>query len=48
MLPFKAELFKYLPDPFDFDKIGSVAKKIIAERTKANGGSKAGVSYRHS
>lgn len=34
MLPFGAELFKYLPDPFNFDKIGSLAKSIIAERTK--------------
>ena len=46
MLPFGAELFKYLPDPFNFDKIGSVAAKIITERTKANDGSKAHVSYR--
>ena len=45
MLPFGAELFKYLADPFNFDQIGSVAKKIIAERTKANGGGKANVSY---
>jgi len=41
MLPFGAELFKYIRDPFNFDKIGSVAAKIIAERTKARGGSKA-------
>lgn len=34
MLPFGAELFRYLPDPFNFDKIGSLAKSIIAERTK--------------
>ena len=34
MLPFGAELFKYLPDPFNFDNIGSFAKSIIAERTK--------------
>ena len=33
MLPFGAELFKYLPDPFNFDNIGSLAKNIIAERT---------------
>ena len=46
MLPFGAELFKYLPDPFDFDKIGFVAKRIITERTKANGGNQAHVSYR--
>ncbi|XP_022779926.1 uncharacterized protein LOC111321343 [Stylophora pistillata] len=37
LLPFGDRLFKYLPDPLDFDKIGSVAANIIAERTKANG-----------
>lgn len=41
MLPFGAELFKYLPDPFSFDQIGSIAKKIITERAKANVGGKA-------
>ena len=28
---------KYIPDAFNFEKIGSVAASIIAERTKANG-----------
>lgn len=46
MLPFGAELFKYIPDPFNFDKIGAVTAKIIAERTKARGVSKEQVSYR--
>ena len=39
-------MLKYIPDPFDFDKIGSVAANIIAERTKANGKGKAHVSCR--
>lgn len=47
MLPFGAELFKYLPDPFSFDQIGSIAKKIITERAKANVGGKGNVSYRY-
>ena len=28
---------KYIPDAFNFEKIGSVAASIIAERTKADG-----------
>lgn len=39
LLPFGDHLLKFFPDPFDFDKIGSVAANIIAERTKANGSS---------
>ena len=46
LLPFGDRLFKYIPDPFDFDKIGSVAANIIAERTKANGNGKGRVSCR--
>ncbi|KAJ7391626.1 Thromboxane-A synthase [Desmophyllum pertusum] len=40
LLPFGKHIVKYLPDPLDFDKIGSVAAKIIAERTKASGNNK--------
>lgn len=43
LLPFGDRLLKYLPDPFDFDKIGSVAANIIAERTKENSNSEAQV-----
>ena len=45
LLPFGDRLFKYLPDPLDFDKIGSVAADIIAERTKENGNRKDQVSW---
>ena len=45
LLPFGDHLLKFFPDPFDFDKIGSVAANIIAERTKANGSSKGHVSF---
>ena len=40
LLPFGDRLLKYFPDPFDFEKIGAVATKIIADRTKVNGHSK--------
>ncbi|XP_020604908.1 cytochrome P450 3A8-like [Orbicella faveolata] len=40
LLPFGDRLLKYFPDPFDFEKIGAVAAKIIADRTKVNGHSK--------
>jgi len=40
LLPFGDRLSQYLPDPFHFEEIGSVAANIIAERTKANGHSK--------
>lgn len=43
-MPFGEYILKYIPDPFGWDKIGSVAANIIAERTKANGNSKAHVS----
>ena len=43
-MPFGQYILRYLPDPFGWDKIGSVAANIIAERTKANGNSKAHVS----
>lgn len=45
LLPLGERLLKFFPDPFDFEKIGSVAANIIAERTKANGSSKGDVSY---
>lgn len=45
MLPLGDRLLKFFPDPFDFEKIGSVAANIIAERTQANGSSKGHVSY---
>ena len=45
LLPFGDYLLKFFPDPFDFDKIGSVAANIIAERTKANGSSNGHVSF---
>ena len=38
---------KYLPDPFNFDKICSIAANIITERTKANDNSKVHVSFNH-
>ncbi|KAL9984597.1 hypothetical protein ACROYT_G006909 [Oculina patagonica] len=41
LIPFGDRLLKYLPDPFNFEKIGAVAANIIAERTKADGNSKA-------
>ncbi|KAL9984595.1 hypothetical protein ACROYT_G006906 [Oculina patagonica] len=41
LLPFGDRLLKYLPDPFNLEKIGAVAANIITERTKANGDSKA-------
>jgi len=41
LLPFGEHILKYLPDPFNMDAIGTVAANIIAERTKANGHSKA-------
>lgn len=41
LLPFRGYLAKYLPDPFNFREIGSVAEDIIRERTKASGQSKA-------
>ena len=40
LLPFGDRLLKYFPDPFDFEKIGAVAAKIITNRTKVNGHSK--------
>ena len=40
LLPYGDRLLKYFPDPFDFEKIGAVAAKIIADRTKVNGHSK--------
>ncbi|KAJ7391625.1 Thromboxane-A synthase [Desmophyllum pertusum] len=46
LLPFGKHIVKYLPDPLDFDKIGSVAAKIIAERTKASGNNKVQVTER--
>ena len=45
LLPFGEHILKYLPDPFNMDAIGTVAANIIAERTKANGHSKAHVSF---
>ena len=38
---------KYVPDPFNWDKLGSVAANIIAERAAATGNSKAQVSDKH-
>ncbi len=46
LIPFGDRLLKYIPDPFDFEKIGAVAANIIAERTKANDKSKSHVSQR--
>ncbi|KAJ7391628.1 Thromboxane-A synthase [Desmophyllum pertusum] len=40
LLPFGEHIMKYLPDPFNFDKICSIAANIITERTKANDNSK--------
>ena len=45
LLPLGDYLIKLFPDPFDFEKIGSIAANIIAERTKANGSSTGHVSY---
>lgn len=45
LVPFGQYVLKYaVPDPFGWDKIGSVAANIIAERTKKNSNSKAHVS----
>ena len=44
LVPFGQYILKCIPDPFGWDKVGSVAANIIAERTKANGNSKAHVS----
>ncbi|KAL9984592.1 hypothetical protein ACROYT_G006904 [Oculina patagonica] len=41
LLPFGELLLQYVPDPFDWDKLGSIAANIIAERSKANGNKKA-------
>jgi len=43
-VPFGEYILKYIPDPFGWDKIGSIAANIIEERQKANGKSKAHVS----
>lgn len=40
LLPFGDWLSKFVPDPFDFEKVWSLAENILAERTKANGTSK--------
>jgi len=45
LLPFGEHILRYLPDPFNMEKIGTLAANIIAERTKANGHSKAHVSF---
>lgn len=45
LLPFGHHLLKFFPDPFEFNKIGTVAANIIAERTEANGSSEVQVSY---
>ena len=44
LLPFGEHFMKFIPDPFDWDKLGSIAANIIAERSNANGNSKAQVS----
>ena len=44
LLPFGDRLLKYFPDPFDLEKIGAVAAKIIAERTKPSDNTKVHVS----
>ena len=36
LIPFGNRLLKYLPDPFHFEKIGTVAADIIAQRAKAS------------
>ncbi|XP_020604862.1 cytochrome P450 3A7-like isoform X2 [Orbicella faveolata] len=41
LVPFGEYILKYIPDPFGWDKIGSIAANIIEERQKANGKSKA-------
>jgi len=42
LVPFGQYVLKYaVPDPFGWDKIGSIAANIIAERTKKNGNSRA-------
>ena len=45
LLPFGNRLLKYFPDPFNFEKIGSVAANIITERTKASGRKEGHVSF---